>query len=180
MVYRHGGSSPSNADRADPYWDPMLLRRCHDAADGRDGAILLPLHMFPDPVLQSLFADPSVRVLMLGERFGALVLAALGLTAGAMIFCRNRNAGLVVGATIAFTAIFVLADMVIQGWLIVPALRRLAPKLTWPESLIYDPRLRPAWPIAVAAVLLVLLSTIVAMLRRERVRDALQASPATT
>src|SRR6266850_1504289 len=50
-----------------------------------------------------------------------------------------------------------IAAVVVQGWLIVPALRRLAPTLKPPESLWYHPRLRPALPIVVGVIVLAVL-----------------------
>jgi hypothetical protein len=62
----------------------------------------------------------------------------------------------------------------------VPALRKLALDLTFAEALVYNPRFRPAFPIAVGVVALALLYGIARTLRRPHVRAALANGPATS
>ena len=59
-----------------------------------------------------------------------------------------------------------------------PALRKLAPTLKPPPALMYDPRLRPALPIAVGVVVLAILFGIARILRQPNVRAALAGGAA--
>jgi len=136
-------------------------------------ATLLPRHPYPDRVIQMLFMDPSVRPLFLCEGGGALVLGIAAVVAGVATFARARIAGVALRATLGLATACLIADVVVQGWLIVPALRRLAPTLKPPESLWYHPRLRPALPIVVGVIVLAVLFGVARTLRRPRVRAAL-------
>ena len=136
-------------------------------------AVLLPHHPYPDKVAQTLYKDPSVRPLMICEGIGALLIGATALIAGVMVFMRVKAASSAMRAALALAAIGLVADVVVQGWLVVPALRKLAPSLKPPEALMYDPRLRPALPIAVGLAVLAVLFGITRTLRRSHVRAAL-------
>jgi hypothetical protein len=134
------------------------------------GAVYVAPYPFPDRAMQTLFRDPAARPLMICEGAGALVLGVAGVVAGVMTFKRARAAGVALRGVLVLAAVFVVADVVVQGWLIVPALRRLAPTLKWPHALMYDPRLRPWWPIATGAGVLFVLFIVARVLRRPEVR----------
>jgi hypothetical protein len=139
-------------------------------------ALLLPRQSFPDEVVQTLYKDPSVRPLMICEAIGASLLGATALLAGVMVFARAKASAWALRAALALAAVCVVADVVIQGWLVVPALRKLAPTLKPPQALMYDPRLRPALPIAVGVVVLAVVFGIARILRQPNVRAALAGS----
>src|SRR4051794_8406134 len=81
-------------------------------------AVLLPGRPYPDEVVQALYKNPSVRPLMIGEGIGALLLGVVSLVAGVMVFARAQSAGSAMRATLTFAAICVVADVVVQGWLV--------------------------------------------------------------
>src|SRR5207249_11969811 len=88
-------------------------------------------------------------------------------------FPTRRSSDLALRVALGLAAICIVADVVVQGCLVVPGLRKLAPGLKPPQALMYDPRLRPALPVAVGVVLLAVLFAIGRTLRRSRVRAAL-------
>jgi hypothetical protein len=142
-------------------------------------AVVLPRHPLPDKVLYALYKDPSARSLIICEQVGAVLLGAMALTAGLMVIARAKAASPAVYATLALAAIGIVAEVVVQGWLVVPALRKLALDLTFAEALVYNPRFRPAFPIAVGIVALGVLYGITRILRRPHVRAALANGPPT-
>jgi len=107
------------------------------------------------------------------EGVGAFLLEITALAAGVMVFARAKAARSALRVGLGLAAICIVADVVVQGWLVVPGLRKLAPGLKPPQALMYDPRLRPALPVAVGVVLLAVLFAIGRTLRRSRVRAAL-------
>jgi hypothetical protein len=140
-------------------------------------AVVLPRYPLPDKVLYALYKDPSARPLIICEQMGAVLLGAMALIAGLMVFARAKAASSAMYATLTVAAVGVVAEIVVQGWLVVPALRKLAPGLKFPEALLYDPRLRPGLPIAVGLVALAVLYGITRTLRRPHVRAALEHRP---
>jgi hypothetical protein len=136
-------------------------------------AVLLSLHRFPDPAVQALFGDASGRPLLIGEAVGAVLLGVAAVAAGTMTLARARAAGSALRAVIGLAVVCVIADVVVQGWLVVPSLHRLAPSLKQPDSLMYDPRFRPALPIVVGVAVIAGLFAVARTLRRPRVREAL-------
>lgn len=141
------------------------------------GAMLLPRGVpYPDKVVQTLYKDPSVQPLMICEGISALLLGVTSLVAGLMVFARAKSAGFMLRVTLVLAALYVIADIVIQGWLVVPALRRLAPSLKPPQATMYDPRLRPWLPIGLGLVVLAVLCGIGLTLRRPHVRTMLAAN----
>jgi hypothetical protein len=103
-------------------------------------------------------------------------LGVTSLVAGLMVFARAKSAGFMIRVTLVLAALCVVADVVVQGWLVVPALRRLAPSLKPPQATMYDPGLRPWLPIGVGLVVLAVLFGIGLALRRPHVRTALAAN----
>src|SRR5580765_1292939 len=99
-------------------------------------AVVLPRHPYPDKVLHALYKDPSVRPLIICEGIGGIVLGGIGLTAGLMVFAHARAASTAMRAALALAAIGIVAEVVVQGWLVVPALRKLAPGMKFPEALV--------------------------------------------
>jgi hypothetical protein len=141
------------------------------------GAVLLPRAVrYPDQVVQALYQDPSVRPLMIREGVAALLVGVTALVAGIAVFSRAKAAGLAVRAALALAALLIVADVVVQGWLVVPALRKLAPTVKPPEAVMYDPRLRPWLPVGVGLALLAILVVIARLLRRPHVRAAICGS----
>jgi hypothetical protein len=136
-------------------------------------AVLLSWHRFPDPGAQALFGDASGQPLLIGEAVGAVLLAVAALAAGMLTLARARAAGSALRAAIGLAVVCIVADVVVQGWLVVPSLHRLAPSLKPPEALLYDPRFRPALPIVVGVAQLAILFAVARTLRRPRVREAL-------
>jgi hypothetical protein len=139
-------------------------------------AVLLLRGVSPDPVLQALFNDASLRPVFIGEAIVGFILGCIALLAGIMVFTRSRFAGPFLRATITIAIIGLVADMIVQGWIVVPALRRLQPTLKPPYDLLYDPRFRPALPLVIGTFILVILLGIAWTLRRPHVRDALRAT----
>jgi hypothetical protein len=137
------------------------------------GVVLLPNHPYPDQVIQTLYADRSVRPLIIGEGIAAFLLGVSAAVTGVMVFARARSADAALHATLGLAALCILADVIVQGWLIVPALRTLAPTLKPLDAVFYDPRLRPWLPIAIGGIVLAVLFGIARILRRPHVRAAL-------
>src|SRR5688572_3767033 len=152
-------------------------------------AVFLPRYPLPDKVRYALYKDPSARPLIICEQVGGILLGAMAFTAGLMVLARAKAASPVLYATLALAAVGIATQVVVEGWLIVPALTKVArdlkfpealrPDLKFPEAIFYDPRLRPAFPIAVGIVALALLYGITRTLRRPHVRAALANGPGT-
>ena len=138
-------------------------------------AVLLAHRAFPDPAIQALFNDPASRGFIGAEGIGAVLLAFAAVNAGSQVFARVSSAGYALRAAIVFAIVMLVGDVIVQGWLLVPSLRMLAPSLKAPQRLIYDPRLRPTLPLVIGVVVLGGLLAVAQTLRRPHVREALRS-----